>query len=355
MSENIENGASTESTQSTGRRAARPTVQAAREPVLEARNVTVTFEGKSRDGHRTTVVACDDVSLQLGAGEIVALVGESGSGKTTLARALALHQDIDEGEILLNGRRVALSGPDKVVPRKYYGDVQMIFQDPFASLNHLKTIRHIIGRAVTLHSGLKGRKAIEQRTLELLEAVHLTPATDYIDRYPSALSGGQRQRISIARALAVDPTVILADEPTSMLDVSIRIDVLNLLDELRRDKGVSILYITHDIASARYISDRMAVMYKGEMVELGETDQVVLSPRHDYTRTLIDAAPNPQRRTRRSRRRRQAAQEHSPLRPRADQAPATPHGSAAQGSAPHDSTARGSTSHDPTSEGPTHD
>ena len=179
----------------------------------------------------------------------------------------------------------------------------MIFQDPFASLNHLKTIRHIIGRAVKIHSGLTSRKDVEARTLELLETVHLTPAEDYIDRYPSALSGGQRQRISIARALAVDPTVILADEPTSMLDVSIRIDVLNLLAELRREKGVAVLYITHDIASARYISDRMAVMYKGDLVELGESEQVVLSPQHDYTKTLIAAAPDPGRRSRRRRRR----------------------------------------------------
>jgi peptide/nickel transport system ATP-binding protein len=179
----------------------------------------------------------------------------------------------------------------------------MIFQDPFASLNSLKTIRHILGRALVLHGRAKGKAEIEKRTLELLETVHLSPAKEYIDRYPTALSGGQRQRISIARALAVQPAVILADEPTSMLDVSIRIDVLNLLDELRRTQGVAILYITHDIASARYVSDRMAVMYKGELVEVGPTEQVVSAPEHDYTRTLLDAAPDPDRRDRRRRRR----------------------------------------------------
>lgn len=279
----------------------RPAESERPDPVLAAQDVTVTFESKGRDGSQQTITACNAVSLSLGAGEIVALVGESGSGKTTLARALALFQDIDSGEIRLKDRAVRRTGRGRIRPREYYGEVQMIFQDPFASLNHLKTIRHIIGRAVRLHSGLQGKKAVEERTLELLETVHLTPAEDYIDRYPSALSGGQRQRISIARALAVDPAVILADEPTSMLDVSIRIDVLNLLAELRREKGVAVLYITHDIASARYISDRMAVMYKGDLVELGETEQVVLDPHHDYTKTLIAAAPDPGRRSRKRR------------------------------------------------------
>lgn len=276
----------------------RPAEHPGPDAALEARDVTVTFESKGRDGSQQTITACNRVSLALSAGEIVALVGESGSGKTTLARALALFQDIDAGEILLADEVVRRTGSGRIRPREYYGEVQMIFQDPFASLNHLKTIRHIIGRAVRIHSGLRSKKAVEERTLELLETVHLTPAEDYIDRYPSALSGGQRQRISIARALAVDPTVILADEPTSMLDVSIRIDVLNLLAELRRDKGVAVLYITHDIASARYISDRMAVMYKGDLVELGETEQVVLDPQHGYTKELIAAAPDPHRRKR---------------------------------------------------------
>lgn len=266
---------------------------------LAARNVNVTFPGRDREGNRIEVRACRDVSLDLHEGEIVALVGESGSGKTTLARSLALLGEIDDGEILLNGKPVALTGRHKIKPIDYYKDVQMIFQDPFASLNNLKTIRHILGRTLKLHSQAKSNQEIEKRTLEVLETVDLTPARDYIDRYPTSLSGGQRQRISIARALAVNPSVILADEPTSMLDVSIRIGVLNLLDDLRRTQGVSILYITHDIASARYVSDRMAVMYKGEIVEVGETEQIVRNPAHEYTRTLIGAAPDPSRRTRR--------------------------------------------------------
>lgn len=270
-------------------------------PVLEARDVTVSFQGRSSAGQPQTVTAVDRVSLALASGEIVALVGESGSGKTTLARTLALHQGIDDGEIRLEGAPVQLHGRGRVRAKDYYRTVQMIFQDPFASLNSLKTIRHILGRAVILHSGLRGRARIEERILELLETVHLTPARDYIDRFPTALSGGQRQRVSIARALAVDPTVILADEPTSMLDVSIRIDVLNLLAELRTTKNVAILFITHDIASARYLSDRMAVMYRGSMVEVGETEQVVLDPQHEYTQRLIGAAPDPRRRSRTAR------------------------------------------------------
>lgn len=273
------------------------------EVVLAAEDVTVTFEGKAQSGGRSTVTACDHVSLELHKGDVVALVGESGSGKTTLARALALLGDIDSGQILLHGKTVNLSGPNRIKPIEYYGQVQMIFQDPFASLNNLKTVRHIIGRALKLHGRATSRQEVEQRTLELLETVHLTPASEFIDRYPSSMSGGQRQRVSIARSLAVEPSVLLADEPTSMLDVSIRIGVLNLLDELRHERGVSILYITHDIASARYLSDRMAVMYHGKLVEVGQTEQIVHEPEHDYTRVLIGAAPDPSRRVKRTKKR----------------------------------------------------
>lgn len=269
--------------------------------VLAASHVNVTFIGKDREGKRMEVQACKDVSLDLHEGEIVALVGESGSGKTTLARSLALLGDIDDGEILLNGKSVSLKGAHRIKPLEYYKSVQMIFQDPFASLNNLKPIRHILGRPLKLHRRATTRAEVNAKIRELLELVDLTPATDYIDRYPSSLSGGQRQRISIARALAVNPSVILADEPTSMLDVSIRVGVLNLLDELRRNQGVSILYITHDIASARYVSDRMAVMYRGELVEVGDTERIVREQRHEYTRTLIGAAPDPSRRVRRQR------------------------------------------------------
>ncbi|MFS2280733.1 ATP-binding cassette domain-containing protein [Microbacterium sp. OR21] len=259
--------------------------------VLAADQVTITFDGRDDRGRRTAVRACDRVSLDLHAGEIVALVGESGSGKTTIARALARILTPSEGEIRFRGEPVT-----KHTKRLAYAkEVQMVYQDPFASLNSLKTIRHILGRVVRIHHPKLSGRQVETRIHELLELVALTPSRDYIDRFPTSLSGGQRQRVSIARALAVDPSVILADEPTSMLDVSIRLDVLNLLDRIRREKDVSILYITHDIASARYVSDRMCVMYHGEMVEAGETEQLIDDPKHPYTRLLLDAAPDPSR------------------------------------------------------------
>lgn len=273
-----------------------------RPPVLEARDARVTFEARNLKGQKHEIVACRDVNLSLGAGEIVALVGESGSGKSTLARAFNLLQPLDSGEILMDGSPVKTHGKDAVKPLDYYNEVQMIFQDPFGSLNTLKPIGHIIGRVLKLHGIATTRAEVRQRTLELLDLVHLRPAEDFIDRFPTSLSGGQMQRISIARSLALKPKVILADEPTSMLDVSIRIGVLNLLRELRDTEGVSILYITHDIASARYLADRMAVMYQGDLVELGETEQVISEPQHEYTRTLIGAAPDPERRTKRRRR-----------------------------------------------------
>lgn len=260
--------------------------------VLRAENLSVVFDGKDNAGRKVEIHACRDVDVDLRRGEIVALVGESGSGKSTLARTFSLVHSPTAGQVLLDGEPVGR----RTRKRAFYKRVQLIYQDPFASLNSLKSIRHILGRVVTIHNRGLSRAQVEKRTLDLLELVSLTPAEDYIDRFPSSLSGGQRQRVSIARALAVGPEVLLADEPTSMLDVSIRLDVLNLLDEIRRDRGVAIMYITHDIASARYISDRMVVMYSGQLVESGPTEEVVANPKHPYTRLLLESAPDPSRR-----------------------------------------------------------
>ncbi|CAI9406756.1 ABC transporter ATP-binding protein [Aestuariimicrobium sp. T2.26MG-19.2B] len=260
--------------------------------VLEARNVTKHFEVRSKEGVRV-VRAVEGVDLQLHRGEIVAMVGESGSGKTTVARMLSLYYPVTEGEILLHGKPVTkVSGG---AAKDYYAQVQLLFQDPFASLNSLKSIRHILSRAVRIHSPRLGREAVEEKVLALLDKVALTPASQYIDKFPHELSGGQRQRIVIARALAVEPSVMLGDEPISMLDVSIRLDVLNLLTHLRDEEGVALLYITHDIASARYIADRINVMYAGEMVEGGPSESVIHTPQHPYTRLLLDSSPNPDR------------------------------------------------------------
>ena len=264
---------------------------AEREVVLAADQVSIIFDGRDAAGNKVDVRACNKVSLDLHRGEIVALVGESGSGKTTLARALARIFTPQEGEVRYQGQPQT----GHLDRKEYYKNVQLVYQDPFASLNSLKTIRHILGRTIRIHHRSLSRAEVEARILELLELVALTPAVDYIDRYPTSLSGGQRQRISIARALAVEPEILLADEPTSMLDVSIRLDVLNLLDQIRRKRDVTILYITHDIASARYVSDRMCVMYSGEMVETGPTEEVVSRPKHPYTKLLLASAPDPSR------------------------------------------------------------
>jgi peptide/nickel transport system ATP-binding protein len=263
-----------------------------REVVLEARGVTKHFEVRGKQG--TSVVrAVEDIDLQLHRGEIVAMVGESGSGKTTVARLLSLYYPASGGEIVLNGTPVQHVSGRRA--KAYYGQVQLLFQDPFASLNALKSIRHILGRALRIHGRARSRAQVEERVLELLTRVNLTPAEQYIDKFPHELSGGQRQRIVIARALAVEPEVMLGDEPISMLDVSIRLDVLNLLRRLRDEEGLALLYITHDIASARYIADRINVMYAGQMIEGGDSEDVIHNPQHPYTRLLLDSSPDPGR------------------------------------------------------------
>lgn len=268
-------------------------------PVLEARDVCMWFDGRSRDGSQTTVKALDHVDLSLQPGQIMALVGESGSGKTTLARLFARMYRPTSGDLLFRGTPV----PERSgALRRYYAEVQLIFQDPFASLNTLKPVRHIIGRPLKLHGRAKSRAEVRSGVEELLARVNLTPPERWIDVYPTALSGGQKQRIALARALAVRPAVLLADEPTSMLDASIRLDILNLFRDLRDTDGVSILYITHDIASARYLSDVVTVLYGGRVAETGPTEALVAEPLHPYTRLLIGSAPDPARYKRRGRR-----------------------------------------------------
>jgi peptide/nickel transport system ATP-binding protein len=240
---------------------------------------------------QTHVHAVDDVSFELHPGKITALVGESGSGKSTVARLLVRLHDPSGGAVLFEGSDVSGVRRRADVLR-YRSQVQMIFQDPFGSLNPVKTIRHHIERPLRIHR-IVGPAQVEGRVHELLRTVGLVPPQDIAAKYPHELSGGQRQRVAIARALAVEPKVVLADEPISMLDVSIRIGILNLMLRLKEERGIAFLYVTHDLASARYVADDILVMYAGQIVERGPIEQVLSAPLHPYTRLLLAAVPDP--------------------------------------------------------------
>jgi peptide/nickel transport system ATP-binding protein len=241
---------------------------------------------------RVTLHAVDDVNLAIGSREIVALAGESGSGKSTIARLLAKVYQPTSGEIYFQGRPVS-SIKSRQDLLRYRGDVPMVFQDPFSSINPVYRASHGLLRTLKLHRPELNAAQRYEEAIRALEEVGLTPGADVMQRYPHELSGGQRQRIGFAQAIALRPKLILADEPVSMLDVSIRIGVLNLLAGLRDRDGVSVLYITHDIASARYVADRLIVMYAGEIAESGPIEDVLARPRHPYTQLLLSAVPDP--------------------------------------------------------------
>jgi peptide/nickel transport system ATP-binding protein len=262
-------------------------------PILEVRGLTKRFPlgGWLPWRPRLEIKAVEDVSFALYPGRITALVGESGSGKSTVARLLARLYKPSNGTILFEGKDVSHTRRRKAL-RRYRGQVQMIFQDPFASLNPVKRVRHHIVRPLTLHRVVP-RHQRTQRVEQLLQSTGLVPPAELAEKYPHQLSGGQRQRVAIARALAVEPDVLLADEPISMLDVSIRIGVLNLMLDLKRRRNLAFLYITHDIASARYIADEILVMYSGQVVEQGPTEAVLGDPLHPYTQLLLSAVPDP--------------------------------------------------------------
>ena len=243
--------------------------------------------------HRRQVVyAVEQVSLALPADAITAVVGESGSGKSTLARMLARLIPPSSGQVLLDGHPMPASSRGR---RAYTHDVQMVLQDPFASLNPVHDVRYHVARPLIVHGTARGGRALDEAIADLLARVALTPPATFMAKYPHELSGGQRQRVAIARALAARPRVLLADEPVSMLDVSIRLGVLNLLADLRAQNHLAILYITHDIASARYLADSIMVMYAGQRVEYGPATTVTDRPAHPYTSLLLNAAPDPDR------------------------------------------------------------
>ncbi|MDP9984721.1 peptide/nickel transport system ATP-binding protein [Pseudarthrobacter oxydans] len=261
-------------------------------PALEVRGLGKSFPIGGLFS-RDSVRALQGVDLTIGRGEIVALVGESGSGKSTLARCVARLEKPSSGEILIDGVDV-LKRDRFQASRAFRSHLQMVFQDPFGSLNPAHRVEHFLRRSLAIHrKGGSSETETQQRLEELMTTVGLQ--ADMLNSYPHELSGGQRQRIAIARALAVEPRVILADEPTSMLDVSVRIGVLNLMRKLRDEQGISMLYITHDLASARYLADRTAVMFAGELVEEGESLDLLANPAHPYTQLLVSAVPDPAR------------------------------------------------------------
>jgi peptide/nickel transport system ATP-binding protein len=261
------------------------------EPLLRTDRLTRHFKiGNALS--RRTLHAVDDVSLAIGAREIVALAGESGSGKSTIARLLAKLYQPTSGEIYFAGRPLS-SIRSRADLLRYRGEVPMVFQDPFSATNPVFRASHGILRALALHRPELSRQQRNEEAQRAFEAVGLAPAAEIMQRYPHELSGGQRQRVGFAQALAMRPKLILADEPVSMLDVSIRIGLLNVMADLRGKQGVSVLYITHDIASARYVADRLIVMYAGHIAEAGPVEEVLARPRHPYTQLLLSAVPDP--------------------------------------------------------------
>jgi peptide/nickel transport system ATP-binding protein len=263
----------------------------AEDDLLRAESVTKHF-GVGPPWSRRQLHAVDDVSLSIGAGQIVALVGESGSGKSTVVRLFAMLARPTAGEIRFEGQPVSTLRR-RSAQLAYRRKVRIVFQDPFSVSNPAYRISHSLLRTARLHRPdirpAQRRAAIER----VLDEVGLSPASEIIDRFPFELSGGQRQRVGFAEALLSRPRLILADEPVSMLDVSIRIGLLNLMADLRDREGVSFLYVTHDIASAWYLADTVAVMYAGKLVEHGPADRVLRAPRHPYTQLLLSAVPDP--------------------------------------------------------------
>jgi oligopeptide transport system ATP-binding protein len=270
--------------------------------ILEVRDLRKLFPVKGGGLWRPAdkfVHAVDGVSFELGRGEVLALVGESGCGKSTLALTLMGLESSTAGEIIFEDKDVThLKGAGM---KELRHRIQMVFQDPYESLNPLMTVGEIVAEPLVVYGLAPDRTERTNRVCQALEDAGLKPADTFIGRFPHELSGGQRQRVVIAGALVLEPVVLLADEPVSMLDVSIRAEILNLLAGLRVGRGISILFITHDLATAAHFTDRVAVMYLGRIVELGPTRQVLANPVHPYTRALLSVIPVPNPRQRRER------------------------------------------------------
>jgi oligopeptide/dipeptide ABC transporter ATP-binding protein len=259
-------------------------------PLLTVENLSTWFPVRGGVLRRVTghVKAVEDVSFTVAKGEVVGLVGESGSGKTTLGRSILRLVEPTAGRVIFDGEDVTAAGPERL--RSLRKDMQIVFQDPYASLNPRLTVSEIIGQAIDIHGLATGAARLE-RIADLLTKVGLSAR--HMNRYPHEFSGGQRQRIGIARALAVSPRFIVADEPVSALDVSIRAQVVNLIEDLKTDLGLTVLFIAHDLGIVEYISDRVIVMYLGRVMEMAPSAELYARPRHPYTEALLSAVPIP--------------------------------------------------------------
>ncbi|KXF81252.1 ABC transporter ATP-binding protein [Enterovibrio coralii] len=262
--------------------------------IIEGKNLIKDFSVNSNSLQKSKMRAINDVSFKMYKGRGLAVVGESGSGKSTTAKMIAKMYPPTGGTIEYFGRDIqGITKRDELM--LYRQGVQMVWQDPFGSLNPTHTIFHHIARPLLIHNKVDGsdKKALEDMVYDLLLQVGLTPPKETAAKYPHQLSGGQRQRVNLARNIAVGAEVVLADEPTSMLDVSIRAGVLNLMEEMKFERQMALLYITHDIATARYIAEDLAVMYVGHMVEWGDVEEIIHDPQHPYTQLLVSAVPDP--------------------------------------------------------------
>ena len=266
--------------------------------ILELSNIKMYFsphlslsQALSGGKKRKLIKAVDDVSLKLFKGEIFGLIGESGSGKTTLGKIAMKLYTATEGKIIFNGDDV--TNCDKKRKELYRRQVQMIFQDPYASMNPRFKIRDVLEEPLIIHKIKGSRKEHDEKIIKSLKEVKLNPPEEFMGRYPHMLSGGQRQRIATARTLILNPEIVVADEPVSMIDLSTRAEILHMMEDVQRELNLTYLYITHDLSTARYFTDRIAVMYLGRIMEMGKADDVIDNPQHPYTKALINAVPEP--------------------------------------------------------------